>query len=253
MRHLAEISHKSMEELCTSIAWPLYRAYGHAYDAFTLAIHDPDAVFGKLAEMGHEISADVRENLLTNIKRRLTPQPVKIRADFDMTCYTYDGIDAIKAALAKGETASTEACPVKVRRLLCSTFLPVSISCDALALRSAFPNALFCASPVSLCLQITLVAPPQYVATTLSLDRDGGIAALNQALELATQEIKARGGEVVVKVRRGQFAVGLVWLTVVVSWDGVIRVWTTALPSGSLFWSLSVPVLVLALPSSFNR
>ena len=29
---------------------------------------------------------------MKNIKRRLTPQPLKIRADVDMTCYAYDGV-----------------------------------------------------------------------------------------------------------------------------------------------------------------
>ena len=33
----------------------------------------------------------VRSGLMKNITRRMTPQPLKIRADVDMTCFAYDG------------------------------------------------------------------------------------------------------------------------------------------------------------------
>lgn len=29
---------------------------------------------------------------MKNIRRRMTPQPVKIRADVELTCFSYDGI-----------------------------------------------------------------------------------------------------------------------------------------------------------------
>jgi translation initiation factor 2 subunit 1 len=38
MRHVAERTNVPLEELYTSIGWPLYRKYGHAYDAFKIAI-----------------------------------------------------------------------------------------------------------------------------------------------------------------------------------------------------------------------
>ncbi len=34
MRHVAETTGQDVEELYKCIAWPLYRAYGHAFDAF---------------------------------------------------------------------------------------------------------------------------------------------------------------------------------------------------------------------------
>ncbi len=34
-----------------SIAWPLYKLYGHAFDAFKVMVQDPDAVFAKLVEV----------------------------------------------------------------------------------------------------------------------------------------------------------------------------------------------------------
>jgi translation initiation factor 2 subunit 1 len=47
------------------------------------------------------VSPELKTDLLTYIKRRLAPQPVKIRADIEVTCFTYEGIDAIKAALGE--------------------------------------------------------------------------------------------------------------------------------------------------------
>jgi translation initiation factor 2 subunit 1 len=41
MRHVAEKTKVDLEELYTSIGWPLYRKYGHAYDAFKIAITYP--------------------------------------------------------------------------------------------------------------------------------------------------------------------------------------------------------------------
>jgi translation initiation factor 2 alpha subunit (eIF-2alpha) len=38
MRHVAEKTNVPLEELYTNIGWPLYRKYGHAYDAFKIAI-----------------------------------------------------------------------------------------------------------------------------------------------------------------------------------------------------------------------
>ena len=55
-----------------------------------------------------------RETLMTNIQHRLTPHPVKIRADVEVSCYSYEGIDAVKAALRRGLAQSTEEMPLKV-------------------------------------------------------------------------------------------------------------------------------------------
>lgn len=41
--------------------------------------------------------------LQATIARRLTPQPIKLRADIELTCYQPAGIDAIKRALRAGE------------------------------------------------------------------------------------------------------------------------------------------------------
>ena len=52
---------------------------------------------------GLEVDGKVKESILSYVKRRLAPQPVKIRSDIEVTCFTYEGIDAIKQALSEGE------------------------------------------------------------------------------------------------------------------------------------------------------
>ena len=47
---------------------------------------------------------------LTHLK-----QAVKVRADIEVSCYTYEGIDAIKAALRAGLECSTEQIPLNIQ------------------------------------------------------------------------------------------------------------------------------------------
>jgi hypothetical protein len=65
-----------------------------------------------LAECG--LDDETKEVLLNNIKRKLTSQAVKIRADIEVACYGYEGIDAVKTALKAGLACSTEELPIKI-------------------------------------------------------------------------------------------------------------------------------------------
>lgn len=71
---------------------------------------DPTTVF-----TGLNIPQSTLDILLSTIARRLTPQPIKLRADIELTCYTSGGIDAIKKALRAGEAVGTETVPIKAR------------------------------------------------------------------------------------------------------------------------------------------
>lgn len=42
------------------------------------------------------LSEPVREAIMKNVRRRMTPQPVKIRADVELTCFAYDGVLALQ-------------------------------------------------------------------------------------------------------------------------------------------------------------
>lgn len=155
VRHVAETVGVDAIDLYQRWGWPLYRKYGHAYDGFRVAVNDPESVLESL-----DISEPERQELLRNIERRLTPQPIKLRADIEVTCYHYEGIDAVKAALKAGEAMSTKQHPIKIK----------------------------------------LVAPPLYVITTSSLSKEKGIEILNEALEVVEDEIRQRKGKFTIKV-----------------------------------------------------
>jgi len=119
-----------------------------AYDFFKQAVLDPSI----LAECG--LDDTTKEVLLNNIKRKLTSQAVKIRADIEVACYGYEGIDAVKTALRAGLACSTEELPIK----------------------------------------INLIAPPLYVMTTSTPEKQDGLKALNQAINKIEEVITSMGG-----------------------------------------------------------
>jgi len=157
MRHCAERVEQDLETLYEQIAWPLVPKYGHVHDAFVRAINDQEEVFG-----GVEMSDALRESLMSQITRKLSPAAIKIRADFELTCYSAEGIDAIKASLFAGmEAGSSPGLAVKVK----------------------------------------LIAPPLYVMMTSSMDKKAGIDALQTALATVTTEIEKRKGRISIKVQ----------------------------------------------------
>ena len=67
-----------------------------------------------------DITDEQRDMLLKTICQRLTPQAQKLRSEMEVTCYSYEGVDAIKAALRKGLEHSTELVPVSSTQLVVS-------------------------------------------------------------------------------------------------------------------------------------
>lgn len=173
MRHVAETMDVDLEDLYVHVAWPLYKQYGHAFEAFKLIVADPDSILNTLTrevkEVGPEgeevtktvlaLSEDVKDSLIKNIRRRMTPQPLKIRGDIELKCFHYDGVLHIKDAMRKAEQAGTDECPVKIK----------------------------------------LVAPPLYVLTTQTLDKELGIEVVKKAIEACRAEIEIHKGRLVVK------------------------------------------------------
>lgn len=218
MRNVAKQLDRELSELQRMITWPLARSkkWAHPHDAFVWAVQNPEQVFTSLRELqeqqltqyrqrleelrriaasgpqeqldadansddeeeeetmseehlvasiaaleeGLELPEDIKTTLLQHIRRRLTPQPIKIRADIDVSCYNYEGIDAVKAALAEAKAFSKPNMP----------------------------------------LTITLIAPPQYVLQTSSLDKNEGIQRARDAVEAVRAKIKEKGGQLVVRM-----------------------------------------------------
>lgn len=155
LRHVAELlkyeTDEQLEELYMKTAWFYDRKYkktGASYEAFKHAVATPEI----LDEL--ELDEETKKVLVNNIKRRLTPQAVKIRADLEVACYKYEGVDAVKKALKTGLELSTEDMPIK----------------------------------------INLIAPPLYVMTTQTLERADGLTLLTQAIEKIKECIEECGG-----------------------------------------------------------
>ncbi|KAL8876188.1 MAG: hypothetical protein Q9192_008908, partial [Flavoplaca navasiana] len=167
MRHVAEKTRTPMETLYADIGWPLNKKYGHAVDAFKLSITYVVALrinpylltlFASNPEVWNEVSFPsevVKNELQTYIAKRLTPQPTKVRADVEVTCFGYEGIDAIKNALRCAEAKNTPDTQVKVK----------------------------------------LVSPPLYVLTSQCLEKSTGIKTLEEAIKEIEAHIRGNGGE----------------------------------------------------------
>lgn len=156
LRHVAELlkyeSNEQLEELYQKTAWHFEEKYkknkASAYDYFKQAVIDPSI----LAECG--LDENTKEVLLSQVKRKLTSQAVKIRADIECACYGYEGIDAVKTALKSGLELSTEELPIK----------------------------------------INLIAPPLYVMTTSTPEKADGLKILQDAIEKIETTINELGG-----------------------------------------------------------
>ncbi|KAJ6167285.1 Translation initiation factor 2 alpha subunit [Penicillium chrysogenum] len=102
MRHVAEATQTPLETLYENIGWPLNQKYGHAHDAFKISITNP-SVWDEITFP----SEPVKNELQQYINSKLTPHPTKVRADIEVTCFGYDGIDAVKDALRAAEADNT--------------------------------------------------------------------------------------------------------------------------------------------------
>jgi translation initiation factor 2 subunit 1 len=160
MRNIADKHNIELEQLYQAVGWPLYKKFAHAYDAFKLAITQPDQVFEGITFPSDE----VRKDLLAQIARRLTPQAIKIRADIEVTCFGYEGIEAIRTALRQGE-------------------------------QTTHPDE------KETSVQVKLVAAPLFVVLTNALDKTIGVQLLESAIEEIRKSIEAQGGQLTIKMK----------------------------------------------------
>jgi len=161
LRHVADLlqyeTDEQFEELYQKTAWHFEeksKKQGSAYDVFKQAVNDP----ALLDECG--LDEKTKDMLLLNIQRKLTLASVKIRADIEVSCYGYEGIDAVKEALRAGLALSTDPMPIK----------------------------------------INLIAPPLYVMTTNTPEKQDGLKLLEAACEAIRKQIIAQEGRFEIKM-----------------------------------------------------
>merc|ERR1711934_932214 len=75
MRHVADRQGKRLEELYEMVGWPLYRKYGHAYDALKLCLSGDD---DDVLQVCPNIESATKNCLLDFVKKKLSPQPIKV-------------------------------------------------------------------------------------------------------------------------------------------------------------------------------
>ena len=138
-----------MEMVYKKLIWPLYKTHKHALDALKEILAGNDSILD-----GIKISDEMKEDLKRILKERLVAQPVKIRSDFKLTCYTFQGIEAIKEALANGEKKGTLEIPIKFR----------------------------------------IIGSPLYECSISTIDKKEGIKVMTQALEEVRKTIQAKEG-----------------------------------------------------------
>jgi translation initiation factor 2 subunit 1 len=170
MRHVAEKRLTPLEKLYEMVAWPLYRKYGHALEAFKTIVIEGDELLDKMClELGLKVPLDVRKELLICLQKRLATQKIKYRADLEVICSGYEGVLCIKDALLAG----------------------LAVGCSNGTGTAGTTNAL----------DIRLVAPPLYIMTTEALDKNAAIGLMEKAISKIEEHLGPRQGHLTVKVR----------------------------------------------------
>ena len=95
------------------------------------------------------------------LKVRMVPKPVKIRAEFKLTCFKFEGIEAIKSALIEGEKVSTTEIPIKFR----------------------------------------VLGSPVYECSTETINKSEGMKLVGQALKVVETSIKTKEGNFLLQTK----------------------------------------------------
>lgn len=94
IRQLADVSSQPFDLLCSKILWPLYSLHEKGGD-------HPYHILKNFTfeDMGvPDVPEELREPLKKIIRQRIVLKEIKVGATIEMTCYSPEGIDAIKEA-----------------------------------------------------------------------------------------------------------------------------------------------------------
>lgn len=183
LRHVAELlkydTDEQLEELYQKTAWYFEEKHKNktaSYDIFKQAVLEP----ALLDECN--LDENTKNVLLTNIKRKLTSQAMKIRADIECACYGYEGIDAVKQALLAGLEASTEEIPIRIN-LIAPPLYGQYAQCN-------HDRIVFFTNDISIFLVITTSTP----------EKADGLKALDDAIQRIETTIKKLEGHFAIQM-----------------------------------------------------
>lgn len=165
MRHVASLHNVDVDELCMKVSWPLQAKYPCAHEALRKHINEEMNMWDELdfSKPGEDLTAKaeaLKEDIEVSLRRRLVTQVQRIRAKVDVSCSAFEGIDAIKEALMKGLSASTEECEIKIK----------------------------------------LIAHPMFMLTCTTKDKQLGFTTIEQAMNLIKVHIESKEGEYEVRL-----------------------------------------------------
>ena len=148
-KYIARQCDKTTEFVYKLFVWDLYQRFPHALDGFVKSLTDP-SIFDR-----YHLDPVILKVVHSICKHRLTPKPIKVQADVEVTCFGPDGIDAIKTALLAGRTV-------------------IIVTRDAQSTQSTQ-----CTQTVQI--KIYLLAPPVYILTVTLTDPGTAIDVLQTA------------------------------------------------------------------------
>lgn len=158
MYPLCDALKMDIEKLYELIVWPLQTEKTHPYDALQEAVFDFEKIIGPL-----NLPENIKDKFKDELKKKFTPQSVKIKATFELTCYSKRAIEDIREVLKKGEENSSEDMEIKVN----------------------------------------LISSPEYIIQTNTINKQKGIEAIKISLKKIKEAIEAKEGKFEVKTEPG--------------------------------------------------
>eukprot|EP00485_Elphidium_margaritaceum_P019109 CAMPEP_0202728296 /NCGR_PEP_ID=MMETSP1385-20130828/185554_1 /ASSEMBLY_ACC=CAM_ASM_000861 /TAXON_ID=933848 /ORGANISM="Elphidium margaritaceum" /LENGTH=403 /DNA_ID=CAMNT_0049394543 /DNA_START=46 /DNA_END=1258 /DNA_ORIENTATION=- len=124
------------------------------------------------------IPKDIQPFLLKNIEKRLKPQIVTVRAKVEITCFTAEGVEAIKRALKAGLKFGEE---------------------HNSAAKTSKEQPELGSSDEDLNVKIKLVAPPLFTVSVSTYEPEKGIKLVNDMVDVIIESIEQSKGTLTVK------------------------------------------------------
>lgn len=148
-----------VEELCKKVSWPLFRNHSDAFEALRRHVFGEIDLWSELdfSAPGTDLSglaSKLKSEVEAEMRRRLDQMMIHLRAKAEVSCFEYEGIDAVREALQQGSAASRPDCQLKIR----------------------------------------LIAHPLFAIECACAKRDTGVQTIDTALNLIAKSIKQAGG-----------------------------------------------------------
>ena len=112
LAHACDESQIGLDAAYARFGWDMYGEDRHALDALKRVATAPDTFFATF-----DVPAGLQAKLAETCGHRLAAAVEKIEAVVEVTCFTYEGIEAVKEALRAGAAQATAALPLEIRLL----------------------------------------------------------------------------------------------------------------------------------------